>query len=72
MFDAALLIYLLELYSTCPLFTRERKISSRIEAATNSDEEDSAESDSEESGDLANQVASVESPVHRTRSVVHG
>jgi len=44
----------------------ERKISSRIEAATNSDEEDSAESDSEESGDIANPVT-VESPVHRTR-----
>jgi hypothetical protein len=31
----------------------DRKISSRIEAATNSEEEDSAESDSEESGEAA-------------------
>ena len=38
-------------YSIC--FRNDRKISSRIEAATNSEEEDSAESDSEESGEVA-------------------
>ncbi|XP_023346164.1 testis-expressed protein 2 isoform X2 [Eurytemora carolleeae] len=39
--------------------------SSRIEAATNSEEEDSAESDSEESGETPQSF--VESPAHRTR-----
>jgi len=45
----------------------ERKISSRIQAATNSDEEDSAESDSEESGEINNTNINPESPVQRTR-----